>query len=146
MALANCKKCSKIYEKRLSDLCPVCLEVDEENFRNLYRRLQKSASQGGIPITELANEVGVSVEEIEQIYLDGRFGTAGAMLKVPCINCSIMVGATQRKGRFCNACSEKTAQKAGVEIKSKQALEKEKQEELLREQQAGLLRKNRPGR
>ena len=109
MALANCKKCSKIYEKRLSDLCPVCLEVDEENFRNLYRRLQKSASQGGIPITELANEVGVSVEEIEQIYLDGRFGTAGAMLKVPCINCSIMVGATQRKGRFCNACSEKTA-------------------------------------
>ena len=143
MPVINCKKCSKIFEKRLSDLCADCLKIDDENFRTLYRLLQKSATMGGVAISDLSDEVGIPVEEIEQMFLEGRFSTAGAMLKFPCQTCGVLVGSWQRKGRFCISCSEKTAQQAGVEVKSKTALLKQAEEEHQQQQQAALLRKNR---
>lgn len=129
MALVNCKKCSKVFQKVLSDHCSDCLIKEEDQFRNLYRLLQNSATHGGISIEELATQSNVSVSEIEQLFQAGKFGTAGACLKYECQTCHIMMGALQRRGRFCINCSEKTAAEAGVQVQSQQNIQKQRESE-----------------
>ena len=67
LSLANCKKCKKVFQKRLSDLCPDCITVEEEQFKALYRALQKYREYG-VAIEELSNEVGIPVSDIEEFY------------------------------------------------------------------------------
>lgn len=139
--VCNCKKCGKIFQRRTTDICPECVKVEEEQFTLLYRTLQKSVSQGGIAIEELSAQVGVSIEDIEKFYLEGRLSTAGTLLKIPCQACGVMTRDIERKGRYCSKCSEETANKAGVEIKSVQEIEKAEAEEAKRQQQANMLKK-----
>ncbi len=141
-ALANCKKCKKLFQKRISDLCADCIALEDEQVRNLYRILQKSGAQGGMAIEELSHETGVSVEEIEEFYHDGRLGTAAPLLKFQCISCGIMMGELQRKGRYCVNCSEKMAAQAGVAVKNTNDLARESAEAQKRQEQMALLKKS----
>jgi len=72
----NCKKCNKIFQQRLHPICPACIRLEEEKFTHLYRLLQESASEGGIAIQVLSSTVGISVDEIEKMYMEGRLSTA----------------------------------------------------------------------
>lgn len=146
MSIANCKRCNKIFQKRLSDQCTDCLQITEQEFRNVYRLLQRSSSDGGIAISQLSHETGVPIEEIEEFYVEGRLGTAASYLKYECATCGVLVGALQRKGRFCVNCSEKNAQDAGVEVKSKSDIDKRDKKLQEQQEQADLLRRIRENR
>jgi protein-arginine kinase activator protein McsA len=141
-AVANCKRCGKVFQKVRADICAPCVQVEEEQFTVLYRALQKSAAHGGVAITDLAAETGIPVDEIERYYMEGRLSTAGTHLKMPCQACGMMMRDIQRKGRYCVKCSEATANKARVEVKSVQELEKADAQDRLRQQQLALLKKN----
>lgn len=141
-AVINCRKCGKVFQKRATDLCPVCIQLEEEQFKILYRSLQKSASNGGIAIEELSVEVGISVEDIERFYRDGRLSTAASYLKLPCQACGVVMNEIDRRGRYCIKCSEIAATKAGVEVKSLQQLEKADEAERQRQQQLAMLKKH----
>lgn len=142
--LCNCKKCGKVFQRGATDICSECIRMEEEQFTLLYRTLQKSASQGGIAIEELSAESGVSVEEIERFYREGRLSTAGIFLKTPCQACGMMTREAERRGRYCLKCSELAASKAGVEIKSLQELDKADEEEQRRQRQLAMLKKSQP--
>jgi Zn finger protein HypA/HybF involved in hydrogenase expression len=145
VALCNCKKCGKVFQRRGAEAnCSDCVKLEEEQFTLLYRTLQKSGSQGGIAIEELSAEVKVSVEEIERFYWEGRLSTAGIFLKMPCQACGMMTTEVERRGRYCIKCSEMAANKAGVEIKTVQELDKADAEEARRQKQLALLKKNQP--
>lgn len=145
VTISNCKKCGKIFQRRASEVsCHDCIKQEEEQFTALYRTLQKSASQGGIAIEELAAEVGVSVEDIEKFYWEGRLSTAGIFLKMTCQACGVMTREVERRGRYCIKCSEMAANKAGVEIKTVQELDKAEAEMQRRQQQLAMLKKNQP--
>lgn len=146
LSVSNCKCCGKVFQKRLSDLCPACIEAEDQKVRKLYRAIQGSASRGGIPIEELAHQVGMTADEIEAYYLEGRLGTASTLLKFSCQGCGVMIGELQRKGRFCISCSEKTASQAGVSVRSKQELEKREREEQKKMEQLALLKKHNSSR
>lgn len=139
----NCKKCNKIFQQRLHPICPACLQREDQQFTNLYRLLQNSAGFGGIDINTLAVRVGMSADQIEKWYMEGRLSTAGLFLKMPCQSCGSMCGEHQRKGRYCLKCSEMTANQAGVEVKTVQELQREEADEQRRLQQESLLRQNR---
>lgn len=141
LVIFNCKRCGKVFQKRLSEMCPDCITLEEEQFKQLYRTLQKSATQGGIAIEELSAQVGVPVEEIERFYWEGRLSTAATYLKTQCHACGVTVRELERKGRYCLKCSEQTANKAGVEIKSIRDLEKAEEEARKQEQMQALLKK-----
>lgn len=140
--VVNCRKCKKIFQKRLADICPECVRVEEEQFTVLYRTLQKSASQGGILIDDLAADVGMSVEDIERFYLEGRLSTAGIYLKMQCQACGMVMRDLDRRGRYCVKCSETTANQAGVEVKSIQELEKQEKQAQEQAQRMGLLKRS----
>lgn len=142
--VANCKKCKKVFQKVLHNLCSDCIKLEEEQFKILYRTLQKSASNGGITIDDLSAEVGISVEDIESFYREGRLSTAGIFLKFSCQQCNVMMDERNRKGRYCLKCSDELASKAGVEVKSKQALEKSEAQERANQERLSLLKKNQP--
>ncbi len=141
-ALANCKKCTKLFQKRLSDLCPECIKREDEQFTTLYRTLQASAPQGGMDIQVLSGQVGIPVEEIERFYLEGRLSTAGIYLKFHCLNCGMMMSELNRRGRFCINCSEATASQAGVAVRSFQELNRAQEREKLRQEYLNLLKKD----
>jgi hypothetical protein len=142
--VANCKKCGKVFQKVRNEICVPCVQLEDEHFKILYRALQKSAANGGIAIGDLACETAIPGEDIERYYLEGRLSTAGTHLKIPCQSCGVMTRDIERKGRFCVKCSETTANKARVEVKSFQELEKADAQERLRQQQLALLKKNQP--
>lgn len=145
VAISNCKKCGKVFQRKANEVsCYECVKQEEEQFTLLYRTLQKSASQGGIAIEELSAEVGVSVEEIERFYWEGRLSTAGIFLKMTCQACGVMTKEADRRGRYCLKCSEMAANKAGVEIKTVQELDKAEAEEQRRQKQLSMLKKNQP--
>lgn len=141
-AVINCKKCNKIFQQRLHPICPECVKIEEEQFTLLYRQLQASAASGGIDIDVLADNSGITQEDIEKFYLEGRLSTAGLYLRMPCQACGAMCGEQDRKGRFCNTCSEVTANKAGVEVKPLQEIRKEEELTQQREAQGALLKQN----
>ena len=137
----NCKKCNKVFQRRLADHCPDCVKQEEEQFAILYRALQKSASQGGMEVSVLAEQVGISAEKIEKMYLEGRLSTAGNYLKLPCQACSTLTREIERKGRYCIACSEQTANRAGVEVKSIQAIRQAEEDEKTRQERMEIIKK-----
>ncbi len=139
--IANCKTCNNLFKKMTVDYCPNCFDVREENFKNVYRALQRTANTGGIAINELAENTETPLEMIEEFYHEGRLATASVLLKFPCASCGDLIPELQRKGRYCVNCSEKVANKAGVEVRSKQDLEKVQKEEMKKQQQASLLKK-----
>ena len=140
MPIANCKKCNKLYAHTGRDLCLQCLEADEAQFRMLYQTLQNTCKSGGIEITRLAEETGVSEDDIEAMYMTGRFSTAGIYLKFRCQSCDIMLNDINRKGRFCVNCSEKTATEARVEVKPLNELRKQEEKERRQQELKGLLK------
>lgn len=142
--IANCKKCNRVFQKVIQDFCSACIALEEEQCKVLYRILQKSAARGGIVIGELSRESGVSTEDIERFYLEGRLSTAGTLLKFQCQGCSVMIGEPERRGRYCRECSHRTANQAGVEVKSRQSLEKSEAEARRRQEQLELLKKKSP--
>lgn len=115
--VANCKRCNRIFQRRLGELCADCLKQLDEHCDRVCRALQKSAEHGGIALADLSVQVDVPAEEIEKLYMEGRLSNLGFYLKKPCHACGVLTGETERKGRYCLKCSELTAGKAGVEVK-----------------------------
>ena len=141
MTLSNCKSCKKLFQKRIHDLCTDCIQVDEERFQTLYRRLQKSGATGGVEIVQLAGELDIPCEEIEKFYLAGRLGTAGVFLKFNCQTCGTMMTEVIRRGRYCVSCSAKNSSEAGVEVKSIQDITRQDERERLLREYQDMLRK-----
>jgi hypothetical protein len=141
--VVNCKRCNKIFQKMAtSDNCPACIRLEEEQVTQLYRRLQKSANDGGITLEALSAELDIPAEEIERYYLEGKLTTGVMFLKTTCQGCNATIREIQRKGRFCVNCSEDVANKAGVEVKYLQSIQKEEEAERRRQEQMSLLRKS----
>ncbi len=139
--ILNCKKCNKIFQRRLGDVCSDCVQMEEQHFKIIYRALQKHASTGGVSLIALSEQTGISQDIIEVMYLEGRLTTAGAYLKMPCQGCARLTSEKERRGRYCFACSESTANQAGVEVKSIQMLQREEEERLRRQEQLKILKR-----
>ncbi len=120
------------------------MEIENSQFKQLFKALQDSKNNGGIIIADLSSLVNIPVEEIEDYYWGGKLGTAGAMLKFECRKCSVLISEFTRRGRYCVNCSDEVSEEAGVRVKSRQQIEKDDkfQEERAKEvQQLELSRK-----
>jgi len=129
VTVSNCSRCNKIFQKIFQPLCPACCKIEDEKFSVLYRTLQKSGTDGGMPIDALSLATDVPVEDIDRYFQEGKLGTAETYLLIHCQVCNALCSANQRLGRFCVTCSEATATKAGVEVQDLRELTKRHAEE-----------------
>lgn len=129
LAINNCKRCNKIFRKTNRDICVDCLDVEQANFKRVYKLLNESGANGGISMKELGDLVGISCEEVDEIFRNYGFGTATDFLKVPCTNCGSLIMGSHRRGKFCMHCSNEVAKEAGVEIRNIDDLEDQREAE-----------------
>lgn len=100
MEVKNCMKCKKIFQYLSGPpLCPNCREQEEKDFQKVkdYLREHPRAT-----ITEVSEELEISVEKITRYLKEGRLEIApGSAIILECERC----GSPITTGRFCNACS-----------------------------------------
>lgn len=155
--LANCIECGQLFQKTLHPKCQACYSSEKMQFDMLYYLLQESAATGGILIEDAAQKAGMTVEEVEDMLVQGKLGTGAAYLKTYCVGCHDIIYGGLRKGRYCNKCSEKTANKVGVEVQSRTTVIRkheqyrkqqdlhQKLEEQRKERTARMQGRNNPG-
>ncbi len=103
MALKNCRVCGKVFVDTVRDICPVCLDEEEQDYKKVYEYL-KTASDAGID--EIHEATGVEKQEIFKFVRQGRFSMmlkGGFSLYVECKSC----GKPIQEGQYCVECSNR---------------------------------------
>lgn len=121
MAIANCKRCGRIFNRVRRDICTSCIAEEDKMFilvRDYLREHRDAYMQDVIEGT------GVDMDVLIQMIQDGRIIlTDNPNMNYACERCG---GATQ-SGRFCGKCTKELANSfatAGAQMKSKLANQK----------------------
>jgi flagellar operon protein (TIGR03826 family) len=109
MSLINCPECGKLFEKKARNLCPDCIEKEEQDFKLIKDYLYKNPGEGIIAVSE---QTGVSDKKIIAFLKEGRLFVDASYLN--CEHC----GKPISSGRYCNKCfvslSKKLSQTTGA--------------------------------
>lgn len=104
MQLKNCSECGRIFAYINVNLCPSCLQAEEEEFQKVKEYLYKNPQTG---VYDLAEATQVAEHKILRWLKMGRLeGKKFAALAYPCESC----GRNIQEGRFCLSCSNRLAQ------------------------------------
>lgn len=118
MALFNCKDCGKLYNKIVSDYCPICNDKIEGYFNDVNHYIYDKGPQ---PIHIVSQATGVNPKWIMKFIHDGRL--INSSIEYPCQQCGDFIS----KGKLCNKCvkewndhlKEKETEKESLEPKFK---------------------------
>ncbi len=101
MALANCVKCKKIFNRVSSPICDDCHKKEEETYEKVYQYLKENPD---ITVPELAKATEVSEKKIFKYFRDGRFiELTGDKAYLNCQQC----GKPINSGSHCKECKIK---------------------------------------
>lgn len=103
MEIRNCPDCGKIFAYTNINLCPVCIQAEEEEFQRVKEYLYKNPQTG---VHDLAEVTEVEEYKILRWLKIGRLqGKRFTGLSYPCESC----GRNIQEGRFCSNCSSELA-------------------------------------
>lgn len=105
--MRNCPRCGRIFVFRGREICPACVNEEEEQFERVRRFLRESP---GATVEEVAEATGVPSELILSFLRQGRLiATDGLKGSLTCQRC----GAPIDGGYLCAACSRELAREVG---------------------------------
>lgn len=124
MEMRNCPQCGKIFAYVRTNLCPACVQKDEEEFRTVRTFIAKNP---GINLVTVSEETGISEEKIIRYLKEGRILNANANTKIM-IECEVC-GTLITQGRYCKSCSDKLTAglKKSIETENKKVQAEEEQ-------------------
>lgn len=102
MALRNCPNCGRVFTFLGKDLCPICLQEEEEKFDRVRLYLKENPETS---IEELAEHTGVPVKNILKHLREGRLLMSPQKSQLTCEIC----GQPISTGRFCRRCTSQMA-------------------------------------
>jgi flagellar operon protein (TIGR03826 family) len=97
MNLRNCPECGRVFSYVGRNLCPKCLEKEEEEYMTVRRYVR---DHRGASILEVADATGIEEEKILQFLRDGRLESGGFSVALECERCGRKIGS----GRYCSDC------------------------------------------
>ncbi len=99
MKIKNCKKCNRIFADDNFDLCPICRDVDMEEFRIVKDFLY---DHPGADIQTVSQETGIDTKKIIRFLRDGKLEIRddSPNLLLDCERCGMPIST----GRFCKKC------------------------------------------
>lgn len=103
MTLKNCRVCGKVFVDTVHDVCPVCRDEEEQNYKKVYDYLTIARDAG---IDEIHEATGVDRQQIFKFVRQGRFSMMlknGFSLYVECKSC----GKPIQEGQYCLECSNR---------------------------------------
>lgn len=95
--LRNCSKCGRVFPYMGRNICPKCLEKEEDEYQVVRRYVRDNPGAG---VIEVAEETGVEEDKILQFLRDGRLHTKGLTASLRCERCGQIIDS----GRFCANC------------------------------------------
>lgn len=98
--LANCKRCERLFQKVVRDICPDCIKEQQELVR-LIKEYLREHPYATIPAVATATDI--TIEDImdlieQQILILVEFPN----MTITCDGC----GLPTHEGRFCKACKD----------------------------------------
>ncbi|MGD0153883.1 MAG: MerR family transcriptional regulator [Thermacetogeniaceae bacterium] len=98
MSLRNCSECGRIFEFTARDLCPDCVNKEEEDYELIKNCLRHNPGAG---ISEVSEKTGVAEKKILVFLKKGRLllGPENSIT----LNCE-RCGKPIRSGRYCDGC------------------------------------------
>lgn len=101
MALENCSRCGKLYQRIARPLCPDCMVEEEEQAERVVRYLTRHS---GATIHEIAKATGVDEGFVLKLLRDGRIEMANDVRpELHCRACGLLI----RSGTYCSECLER---------------------------------------
>jgi flagellar operon protein (TIGR03826 family) len=101
MALANCKRCGRLFNQLNHDICNICLREEEQMFFTVRDYLKDHRRAG---VYEVSDATGVETTMIIKFIREGRLSTVDHdNLNFPCESC----GTPIVEGRFCKPCKDR---------------------------------------
>lgn len=118
MTIANCARCSRMYQKATTNrkICMSCIQEEESAFRLVHDHLH---SNPGDDLRSVCEATGVDESVILRFLKEGRLGKLGDLaggLAIECARC----GKPVNTGRYCVACN--TEMEEALKNSSAQAL------------------------
>ena len=109
MALANCARCNKVFNKVSSPLCPACLEQEEHDFQVVSAALRE---QPGQTVEQLAQSTGVNERTILRLIKNERIASDAYLAGVKCGRCG--APAMSVSTRLCARCAAEMSRAAAL--------------------------------
>ena len=99
--LRNCPQCGRVFSYLGRNLCPRCLDKEEDEFKLVRHYIRENP---GATITETAEGTGVAEQTILRFVRDGRLVSQGLRSSVvlECDRC----GRSITEGRYCVSCQQ----------------------------------------
>jgi len=120
--MRNCPQCGKIFAYVRTNLCPACVQKDEEEFRKVRTYIAKNP---GVDLVTVSEETGVDEDKIVRYLKEGRILNASqnTKIKIECELCGTLIP----QGRYCKPCSDKLTAglKKTIESENRKAKEEE---------------------
>ena len=101
--LINCKKCGKLFRKKLRNICDECLEK-ENRVINKINDFIKIYTEPFVSISVISENTDISAEEIEELFNKSRLSDFANRITIKCKICGNETKAIERKGHFCLKC------------------------------------------
>ena len=108
MALANCRRCGRLFNKTSHDVCPSCIHEEENKIAEIrgYLRGHPLAN-----IYEVSQGTSATYEEIVDLLRRGKLLLRQyPNMTYPCERC----GAPTQSGRLCTNCAQELS--SGIEL------------------------------
>lgn len=122
MEMRNCPQCGKIFAYVRTNLCPACVQKDEDEFRKVRTFIAKNP---GVDIVTVSEETGVDEEKIVRYLKEGRIlnSSPNTKINIECELCGVLIP----QGRYCKACTEKLTSglKKTIETENRKVKEEE---------------------
>lgn len=119
--LRNCAECGRLFVFVNRNICPACIEKEEEMYEKVRKYLKENP---GVPIQEVSEKTGVPEEKIIRFLREGRLEATSVAGGLTCESC----GRPIKMGFLCDSCREQVAREMKeIAGSSKLAARKEKE-------------------
>lgn len=106
MALSNCKKCGKLFQKNIRDICDTCYELQNKLINDICQFVLNS-DNNFVTREEIMTQFKISPKDFENFFLSGKFVSISDKLKLKCIRCSNEFIAGRKASFICDNCAKK---------------------------------------
>jgi hypothetical protein len=100
---ANCKKCGSLFGKAMRDICDKCAAAENELVDKIIRMVQ-IYPEPFIHLSKISEDAGVDLNELENLYKNGRFTRIANRITINCKGCGEEMRFNSNKGFFCEKC------------------------------------------
>ena len=103
MAVANCKRCGRIYNRVRRDICVNCIGDEDKAFQTVRKYLREHRDA---TMENVVESTGVELDLIVDMIRDGRIILRdNPNLTYECDRC----GKPTQSGRYCTTCTQELA-------------------------------------